>query len=432
MATFTLKTVLEYLCDDFGLGRYGTASAGSATSITDDTRFGGPDGAKSLDAGCSVYITSDAGGASAAPEDEETRLSTKPKLPTGVATLDPALTAAVAASDGFMIAYKPFTFKPGSGPYAIIAHINQALATFQFEKRIVPITLAPDGDMLASGTTSWTAVDGAGGANTPTLAKVAASFPNGERALRVTNNATGAGDYARSGLIAVEENKSYYLETLAWGADSADAGTLVAYDQTGSAGITLSESAIDRIEPERLRNTVTTPAGCEQVSIRLTCTAVSDVINWAYVIFRKNEAQEFVLADRPQKVLWVGRLLIPSGKDWSTRGTWNEVPSKAEQLGAGLWRIKALESVANRSLWYEEFVAPAAMTTAAGTTTIDARDLAAITAERLLRPIRAWSRDWTLKYDFALSQAAGAIDRYVAQNKTVVNQMESRYPLLRV
>jgi len=423
MSTTTLKTVLEYLCDDFALGRYGTASAGATTSITDDTRFGGADGARDIDVGCAVYITYDAGGAAAAPEDEETRLSARPVLSTGAMTLDPAITA-VAASDQFMVAYKPFSFKAGSGPYAIIPHVNQVLAGFQFEKRVVPITIVPDGDMLASAETDWTL-------SNATDAKTVASFPNGERVIAVTDSGSGGG-YTSTGNIAVEEQKSYYLEVTGFGTDSSDAGSLVLYDVTNGAAITLTNSVIDRIEPERLVNTVTIPADCEQVDIRLTCTNASDVVSWGNLIFRKCEAQEFTLADRPQSVMEIGRLLAPSTDAWSTRATWTEIPSETEQLGQGLWRIRALESVSNKSLWYEEFIAPAAMTTAAGTTTINARHLAAVTAERLLKPLRGWSKEWGLRYDYAKSEAAGVVDRYLTQNRTVVNSAPRRYPTVRV
>ena len=431
MTTSTLKTILENLCDDYGIGRYGTNTGTSASAITDDVRFGGADGAKDITVGCSVFVTG--GSAESAPDDEEVRLSSHPKLSTGVMNLDPALTAALANNDTFVIAFKPLTFKAGAGPYSIIAKLNQVLTEFQFEKRIVPITSVTDGDMLASGTSDWTAVDGGGGSNDPTLAKAAASFPLGERVLRVTNHATGAGDYARSATIPVEENVSYYLEALGMiGASgvAADAGTLVLYDVTNGAAIALDNSVIDRFEPERLVNTVTMPPGCEQVQIRLTCTAVNDIIEWGYVIFRKGSVREFVLADRPQRVMKLGRLLIPSTTAWGTRGIWDEIPSKMQALGAGLWQYQ-IERSASGSLWYEEFVQPAALSLSTDTTQIPAEDVAAVTAEVLLRPLRNWSKTWAIKYEFAMARAAGVVGNYLTQNQTVVNQAPSEYLMLR-
>ncbi len=424
MSTSTVKQLLERLCDDYGIGRYGTNTSADTALITADATFGGAAGAVGIDAGCSVYITFD-DGAGKAPEDEETRLSTKPKLSTGVMNLDPAITA-LANGDKFMVAYSPITFKLGSGPHSIFARLDQVLKKFGREKRIVPITLVPDGDMLASAVADWTDT-------TAVSAKSTAAFPNGMRAITVTDQGGGSSaEYTSSGNIAVEENTSYYLEVTAWGDDASDAGTLVAYDVTNGAAITLAQYVVDRIEPERFVNNITTPSGCEQIALRLTCTNASDVVNWANLIFRKNEATEFVLADRPQKVDSIGRLLVPSGDTWATRSSWTEVPSDLEQVGAGLWRIRAKESVSGQSLWYEEFLAPATLSTAAGTTTIPVEHLAAAVAESLLFPLRFMSKDWAAKYEYAKERAAGVFDAYQSHNETVVSKTQRVYPLVSV
>ncbi len=91
MTTSTLKTILETLGDDYGILRAGTNTGASTSALTDDVRLGGSDGAKGLDRGCAVFVTG--GSSGSAPDDEEVRLASRPQLSTGVANLDPALTA---------------------------------------------------------------------------------------------------------------------------------------------------------------------------------------------------------------------------------------------------------------------------------------------------------------------------------------------------
>ena len=251
MPTVTLKTLIETLCDEYGIGRYGTNTGASASALTDDVRFGGADGAKGIEPGCALFVTG--GSSGSAPDDEETRLSSRPKLSTGVANLDPALTAALANSDTFAIAYKPFTFEAGSGPYAIVPKINQVQEAFQFEKILKPITRVVDGDMRAATETDWTT-------SNATDVKAAATFPNAERVIVVTDSGSGGG-YTSTGNMAVEENANYYVEVTGYGTDSSDAGELRIIDVTNSgATIAISTSVIDRIEPERLVSSFTTPS----------------------------------------------------------------------------------------------------------------------------------------------------------------------------
>lgn len=425
MATSTLAQVLNAMVDDYGLGRRGDNTGASASQFTDDgdktggTGFGGADGAEGIVAGSQILITSGTG----APLGEITSLASKPKLSTGVALLDPALTTALADGDTFLVLKKGLRFIGGGN--GLIDKVNQAQTDFQWEKRYVPITSVADGDMLSSGTSDWTAVDGAGGGDVPTLAKVAASFPLGERVLRVTNNATGAGDYARSVNIPVEENQGYYIEALgmiALTGAAADIGTLVLFDVTNAAAITLIETTIDRFEPELLKNTVTIPAGCEQVQIRLTCTAVNDIIDWGHVIFRKIKATRWTIADRPVRPARMGRLLNPDRNTWETRSSWQEVPSRINAVGAGVWEYTTDRTVTG-SLWYEEFIAPADMaasTVATASTQIPVRDLAPVAAEKVLRQLQFRSEEWAASYKIAKEDAAGVIQAYWERNQTIV------------
>jgi len=408
VATSTRQAVRERLMR-YGIGRSGT-NTGTSTSAITDNGLKGHRAAPMVDVGCAVMITS--GGA--APENEFSRVSATPVVSTGTFNISPVLTAALANADTYDLLYLPFEFD-GRGQHSVHDQINQALVTLEWEKRLIPVTLAADGDMLGSGTTDWTT-------SGSSVAKTAATFPYGRRVLAVTDSGS-AGGYARTASIAVEEGKSYYLEATGSGVDASDAGTLVLFDVTNSAAITISNSVIDRIEPELLVNSVTIPSGCEQVQIRLTCTNASDVIHWSDVIFRKDEATEFTLADRPQRVGRIGRVLETTSTTWSRRGLdfgdeAGGVPRETEQLDAGLWRLRLGRSVAGRSVWYEEFIQPAEMTADTSTTTIPLEAVAALAAERLLYPLQIEEK-WAPFYAQAARAAAKERTAYQQHLRTV-------------
>ena len=395
MATSTRQDVREHMVDNFLLGRRGTNTGADQGQIQDDANFGGHRGAEGIEVGCSFMITSGTG----APADEITRLSSRPKLTTGVMNLDPVLTAALASGDTFELLFLSLVFDIGDGEHSVHEAIAEAQRAFPWQRRIVPITLAADGDMLASAETDWTLTNA-------TDTKAAATFANAERVIVVTDSGSGGG-YTATASIAVEENKSYYLEVTGFGTDAPDAGTLVLRDITNSADITLTESVIDRIEPEALINTVTMPSGCEQVSIRLTCTNASDVLSWANLIFRKNETREFTLADRPQIVGRIGRVFAFSASDWSVKGSLDdyEIAADIEQLDSGLFQITTHESVSGLSVWYEEYVVPSELTADSDTTTIIKEDLAAVAAQILLEPLQQ-DPAWQWRYRKAAKASA--------------------------
>jgi hypothetical protein len=428
MATATFLEILDYMVDNYHLGRRGTNTGTATTSITDDPNFGGHGAAENVEVGCEVLITFDQGDTNAKPEGQIRRLSSRPKLTTGVMNVDPDFADALASGDLFTILFRPFRFQ--GGQYGVRDKINQAITERPWQRRLVPITLVTDGDMLAATAGSWTAVDGAGGSDNPTLAKAELSFPLALRVLRVTNNATGAGDYARSATIPVEENQTYYLEgtgQIGSSGAAADAGTLVLYDVTNAGPITLINKDIDRFEPETLVNTVTMPSGCEQVQIRLTCTAVSDIIEWSNIIFRKASVREHTVADRGLPAGRLGSLFAGTNKNWAERGdTMPEVAGEPRQLGGGMWQYHTEQSMGGYSLWYEEFFQPSTFTTIASaggqmdeTTTIDKEALAAVAAEILFKPLAGEDR-WRKFYLTAAYEAAKVRGEYMDELRTIV------------
>src|SRR3990167_7932319 len=106
----------------------------------------------SLDGSVGNGATAAAGFASsvtAAPADEQSRLSSAPAKISGAMTLDPALSA--TAPGTFEVLRKPLSFDAGDGPYSVHSAIDEVLRGYSLlERRLLPLTSVLDGDMLAS------------------------------------------------------------------------------------------------------------------------------------------------------------------------------------------------------------------------------------------------------------------------------------------
>jgi len=142
------------------------------------------------------------------------------------------------------------------------------------------LTLHTDGDMetaTADVATYWTA-------SSATLSKVAATaFPHrfARQSLFVDN--TVAGGYAGTAAayyINVEPGDTYRISVL--GRAAVSTLTLVVYDITNSAAITLESTATSTIQKQWvwLYSTFTIPSGCYQISVRLGGTLVTADTYW--------------------------------------------------------------------------------------------------------------------------------------------------------
>lgn len=425
MATVTQRDILDYLVDNYSIGRRGTQdSGGSGADAIDDSVFGGPRGAEEVSVGDELLVTLNDNSNGNAPEGEVVRLTARPPVTTGLMTVDPAFTANIEVSDTFVILKRPLTFD--SGAYAVRPAIDRALVEIIPEKLTVPITMFADGDMLASSPTAdW------GTASNGTPTKVAASFPLGLRVLRFTASANAG--YALTNNIPVEENQSYYLEVtgmIASTGAAADAGTLQLIDVTNSnALITISNSAIDRFEPETLTNNVTTPAGCEQIHVRLAATLNTDIIDWSNLIFYKNGTQEFMVQDRVE-VDRLGQLFYATGDTWRERRM-VPVGHDLEQRENGIWVYRTKARISGRALFYEEFRKAAALgTTLTNTTGVPKEEVAAVAAWILLEPLLEDS-SWSGFARKAMRNAATVMAKYKEQ-RTVVDRATSNVVLLDV
>lgn len=350
----------------------------------------------------------------------EARVSVRPTFAAGTITFDPGPSAAalpetpVVANNvtEALVLDLPLRFEDGHN------YLNAALTEFPFEKRIVPITLVSDGDMIKSTVSSadWTAGGSA------TLAKTAGSFYV-PRYLSIAGAATS--QYGETVPITVEQGESYYLEVMASkfiaGASAAADGSLTFHDVTNATTFTLDNSAIDERWPTILANNVSMAATTEQVKIRINKTDVAgtQIVLCYYIILRKNSQRIFTIQDRPAKLLWLGELRAASGGKYEDRSWTNmaPIPAKTIQRDAGIWEYHTQQSTSGLSLWYEEFVQPVVMTADSDTSAIEVEDLAAVVAEMWLHPLKGLPQ-WREKYERALRKSVEVRQRRMAALQT--------------
>ncbi len=415
MATTTLQAIRELMIDRYELGRRGTATAISSTAITDDVRFGGHSAAEDIIPGCYVRITSTGSDDTGTSDEVVTRLSSQPVRTTGVMKVDPDITGTPKGDETFELLFKPFSY---SDRFGMHDRINEALQIIP-EKLMVPITLVTDGDMLASGVTTWGTVSNAA------AAKSAASFPYGLRELQVTNSA--AAGYLPSAAIPVDFDSGYYLEATARVTDAVATATarLRCVDLISNVFLTVDNDNTTQQEPEVLASTVQTGSETERVQINCGADENSVVTLWSNVIFLKNGLREFTVQDRAE-VDRLGKLFVATRNTWGRRD-FLEIGGAPEQLTEGLWRWQVSEYVSGRSVWYEEFRKAASLSADADTTSAPVEHVAAIAAELLLQPL-ADQDEWRARYFRAARDSAEARDKYEPQ-RTYVNRAAKDVPL---
>ena len=205
MASTTRFDLKKYLVQTYKLGRYwlNDASQSDATTIGDQSKFGGFRGDERIEVGCDILIqqSTTPGDISTAIYDV-TRVSLKPSDDAGQITLKPTPsvgsyeTPVVADNDTEGLVYY-LPFRDEDINFAIDEILGEH---FMWQKLIRQLTSVADGDMRASAETDWTT-------DNATDAKAAATFPFGERIIIVS--ATSSGGYTSTGNLAVEEGKSY-------------------------------------------------------------------------------------------------------------------------------------------------------------------------------------------------------------------------------
>jgi len=137
MAAFTLFDIVYRVARELNIVTEGTATAGATTNITDTVGLQNEFVDDYFNGGA-AFVLYDAAGAGAAPQGEWARISDFDKA-TGVATITPALTVAVAANDRYGLTSKAYPRE------TIISKINEVLADIQIT-RIDDTTIDTDSD----------------------------------------------------------------------------------------------------------------------------------------------------------------------------------------------------------------------------------------------------------------------------------------------
>ena len=271
----TRNEIFKRLLRNTGIGVYGTATGGSTTTIEDTNQLKSTQFSDREHVGGWGRIGKDASGGQAAPENEQSPITTYAPS-TGIITLNPAITA-VAANDEYQLWHM---INP--------TMVKDMLDTLLVEEIYLPswdiLTEVPDGDMEQGNTTDWTDSNATGSKVTdePRL--------SGIRSLEVVTSAING--YSRTVLLGVEPSKPYHVSALTM-PQGAFTATLQVYDETNSAAID-SKTFTSRY-PARIHFDFTTPSGCLQISVRLIGAENSSTIRWTDVVLYPTDARDIAL-----------------------------------------------------------------------------------------------------------------------------------------
>ena len=294
--SITRLAIRQAIAKQTGLGTLVTLTGGSTTTLIDTTSvLTGAYSATRFARGWPVRYSTLAGAAST---EGSTVSDYNPA--TGTVTLTPATTASVAAD-------KAEIWRDVDSVTRVDEAIDRALTRNCWRWVPIPLTSVPDGDMGEAAITGfWTA-------SVSTVTKVAQAWPGawGRRYLRVLN----AG-YAYSNAIAVQAGDEWRIDVLV--AATTGTATLVVYDNTNAAAITLSGDGGSYTGTgwKRLENTFTIPTSCETITLRLGSTAATDDSYWTNVIAYKKGQTEFVLPARIASIEEVGDSFYRTGEEY--------------------------------------------------------------------------------------------------------------------
>lgn len=263
--SITREELLQRVLRETGIGQYGTATGGSTTTIVDTTKLKSTQFNSQKWVGGWARIVYDAGGAAAAPEGEISPITTYAPS-TGTITVNPAFTAAPAASDR----YELWLIHPQD----VLDMIDDILTEDIWLSTWTMLTEVPDGDMEQNNTTDWGTTSNASvtkETDEPAMA--------GERWLELTTSSTNG--YVQSATFGVEPGKVYYCGALVMPQGDYTA-ELIAWDVTNGAAIDSVTFAGRYING--MGFDFTTPASCKQVALRLAGQETSAVIRWDEII----------------------------------------------------------------------------------------------------------------------------------------------------
>ena len=267
----TKAALLKRFLRETGLGVYGTATDGSADSLTDTTARASIKFSDGLYEGWWMRIS--AAGA-AAPEDD-IRVVDKYTGPAGFFRVLPAWSAVVAADDTYELWQV--------NPQLVLDLLDQVLTEDIYLPCWSILSEVPDFDMEQTHTTDWTA------SNATVAKSTSEPFMSGKRYLIITS--TAGNGYARTPLFSVEPGHPYRAGALVRYVSSN--AKLIVYDETNSAEIT--SVTVDRKHNVRILVDFQTPATCTQISFRLTTVTNGMISAWDEILLYSQQARSISL-----------------------------------------------------------------------------------------------------------------------------------------
>lgn len=206
---------------------------------------------------------------------------------TGVATISGVSYTDTTLGTETLELYRPYGIRPD---WDILNALNQALEFIYFQTW-EPFSLAADAAGRASDMSAWGTAVQCTAAKQTTASRV---YPGFIRSFAVTGDSSHTNGYQPTANIAVEPNEPVLIAAL--GRTNSGTGNRVDfYDVTNAATfdapITFTSSTW-----KLAMKTVTAPAGCYNINVRLGGQGVSDVTDWqALWVLRPNAYSPMVL-----------------------------------------------------------------------------------------------------------------------------------------
>jgi hypothetical protein len=319
------QTIRDAVIEATPLARKYTLTSGSTTTAIDNQELLGPLPNSLVPRGAPVRVRD---ATTAGVYDDSFCDAYNPG--TGQITLSPALAFTAAAGDTAEV------WIPEIGHVKRVDEIIE-LALTEDCGAWVPfvLTLHTDGDMetaTADVATYWLA-SGA------TLSKVAATgFPHrfARQMLFVDN--TGAGGYAGTAVanyINVEPGDTYRISVM--GRAAVSTLTLVVYDITNAAAITLESTAASTVQKQWvwLYSSFTIPTGCYQISVRLGGAAATADTYWTALSVLRVGDTRISLPARVTHMNNIGKVYQRLGSDVDSFHRGEEIEYDVEQVQNG-------------------------------------------------------------------------------------------------
>lgn len=273
----SLATILKDLVQEYGLGRAGTATSATTTTLVDASDFGGPLPGGMFPNGSPIRITS---GAAIGLNTYKSALDPS----TGTITLSPAA-AGNTGTPTFIIS------NVVEHCDRLVEAINRTLTRDCAREVTVPLTYVVGGELQdASTATNWTGTNA-----TMTFQDLDAEQPYFDRVIEVT--ATAGAGYAES--IRMNPTPGETWDFLAWIESRSDtfSASMVIRDNTNGANITptyiYGTGATTTQGYATQYGSFVVPAGCDNITIRFVVATNAKLMRFGPVIFSPRSATQF-------------------------------------------------------------------------------------------------------------------------------------------